>query len=309
MNTNLTDLFNLKNLLNTSNDQTDQSSKTQSISKKKLAAKAAPAKTETEPITRAEIPILQLYVKADSESKKPSLSLADNNEHNADENKFYPLVSSDSVIMDSQKWCATIRLYQAIISAYGSYILTNDQINSINTQLDKYLADEETGKESKNIFYVIDLINGMLKQTIAAISFMSQGDKCSHLKSTQILSKGKWVKSTDTNMSYYTYDIDLSKALNQLKLSDSSHTFDFAFSIAPHEECTSNYNQSNISGSVTTNSIRSENIANMLIFSDYGITKIDEDIQNKKITVMAKKKPDIDITISIMIIATEVAPV
>ena len=46
----------------------------------------------------------------------------------------------------------------------------------------------------------------------------------------------------------------------------------------------------------------------MLLFSDYGITKIDEDLQNKKITVMAKKKPYIDITIMIMIVVKEVVP-
>ena len=306
MNTNLTDLFNLKNLLNTNNDQIDQSSKAQSISKKKRAANAAPTKADVTPVPRARVPILQLYVKTDSESNKPRLALADNNEHNADESKFYPLVSSSSVIMDPNKWYDAIELYKTIISAYGSYILTSEQINSITTQLDKYLANEEAGEEPQNIFCVIDLINYMLSQAFATIAkLMLHNNTSYHLKNVATLLKDQWIKATDNSVSYYTYDIDLSSIIDQLTLSDALNTFDFTFSISPYEKCTSNYKQSNLSNSVTTDNIRSENITNMLIFSDYGITKIDEDLQNKKITVMAKKKPDIDITIMIMIVVKE----
>ena len=305
MNTNLTDLFNLKNTLNTNSDQIDQSSKAQSISKKKQAAKAIPTKADVTPVSRARVPILQLYVKAD----KPIISLADNNEHNSNESKFYPLVSSNSVIMDSNKWCNTIKFYQGIISTYGQYIFTSDQINSITTQLDQYLASEKTGKESKDIFYVIDLINDMLEQAFATIAKFVSYNTSYHLKNVVTLSKYQWVKTTDNSIPYYTYDIDLSSIINQLTLSDTSNTFDFTFSISPYEKCTSNYKQSNLSGSVTTDNIRSENITNMLIFSDYGITKIDEDLQHKKITVMAKKKPNIDITIMIMIVAKEVTSI
>ena len=309
MNTNLTDLFNLKNLLNTNNDQIDQSSNAQSISKKKQAANAAPTKADVTPVTRARVPILQLYVKTDSESNKPRLALADNNEHNADESKFYPLVSSSSVIMDPNKWCEAIELYKNMISVCGSYILTSEQINSITTLLDKFLANEKAGEEPQNIFCVIDLINYMLGQAFATLAkLMLHNNTSYHLKNVATLLKDQWIKTTDNSMPYYTYDIDLSSIIDQLTLSDALNTFDFTFSISPYEKCTSDYDQSNLSDSVTTDNIRSENITNMLLFSDYGITKIDEDLQNKKITVMAKKKPDIDITIMIMIVVKEVAP-
>lgn len=308
MNTNLTDLFNLKNLLNINNDQIDQSSNAQSISKKKQAAKAAPTKADVTPVPRAKVPILQLYVKTDSESNKPrKLALADNNEHNADESKFYPLVSSSSVIMDPNKWCEAIELYKNMISVCGSYILTSEQINSITTLLDKFLANEKAGEEPQNIFCVIDLINYMLGQAFATLAkLMLHNNTSYHLKHVATLLKDQWIKATDNSISYYTYDIDLSSIINQLTLSDALNTFDFTFSISPYEKCTSDYDQSNLSDSVTTDNIRSENITNMLLFSDYGITKIDEDLQNKKITVMAKKKPDIDITIMIMIVVKEV---
>lgn len=307
MNTNLTDLFNLKNLLNTNNDQIDQSSKTQSISKKKQAAKAVPTKADVTPLSRATVPILQLYVKED----KPKVSLADNNENNADENKFYPLVSSNSVIMDHTKWCNTIKFYQGIISTYGQYIFTSDKINAITTQLNQYLANEEAGKEPKDIFYVIELINDMLEQAFATIIKLASHNNTSsyYLKNVATLLKDQWIKATDNSIPYYTYDIDLSSIINQLTLSDTSNTFDFTFSISPYEKCTSNYKQSKLSGSATIDNIRSENITNMLTFSDFGITKIDEDLQNKKITVMAKKKPDIDIPIMIMIVAKEVTSI
>ena len=309
MNTNLTDLFNLKNLLNINNDQIDQSSNAQSISKKKQAANAAPTKADVTPVTRARVPILQLYVKTDSESNKPRLALADNNEHNADESKFYPLVSSSSVIMDPNKWCEAIELYKNMISVCGSYILTSEQINSITTLLDKFLANEKAGEEPQNIFCVIDLINYMLGQAFATLAkLMLHNNTSYHLKNVATLLKDQWIKTTDNSMPYYTYDIDLSSIIDQLTLSDALNTFDFTFSISPYEKCTSDYDQSNLSDSVTTDNIRSENITNMLLFSDYGITKIDEDLQNKKITVMAKKKPDIDITIMIMIVVKEVVP-
>ena len=199
MNTNLTDLFNLKNLLNTNSDQIDQSSNAQSISKKKQAAKAAPTKADVTPVPRAKVPILQLYVKTDSESNKPSrLALADNNEHNADESKFYPLVSSSSVIMDPKKWCETIESYKTIISAYGSYILTSEQINSITTQLDKYLANEKAGGEPQNIFCVIDLINYMLSQAFATISFVTSSAVSTFNIQSIVLNASAWDTATKT---------------------------------------------------------------------------------------------------------------
>lgn len=198
MNTNLTDLFNLKNLLNTNSDQIDQSSNAQSISKKKQAAKAAPTKADVTPVPRAKVPILQLYVKTDSESNKPRLALADNNEHNADESKFYPLVSSSSVIMDHKKWCEAIELYKTIISAYGSYILTSEQINSITTQLDKYLANEKAGGEPQNIFCVIDLINYMLSQAFATLSFVTSSAVSTFNIQSIVLNASAWDTTTKT---------------------------------------------------------------------------------------------------------------
>ena len=198
MNTNLTDLFNLKNLLNTNSDQIDQSSNAQSISKKKQAAKAAPTKADVTPVPRARVPILQLYVKTDSESNKPRLALADNNEHNADESKFYPLVSSSSVIMDHKKWCEAIELYKTIISAYGSYILTSEQINSITTQLDKYLANEKAGGEPQNIFCVIDLINYMLSQAFATLSFVTSSAVSTFNIQSIVLNASAWDTATKT---------------------------------------------------------------------------------------------------------------
>ena len=266
----------------------------------------------TSTVERSQVPILQMYA-------RPSQN-GNAGEHSNDittESKFYPLVSSEAVIVDSKKWIATINCFKELISLYGAKIgMTEDSINKCLNSYDDCIENESSDPSySCNIFYPIRAICDLLKPLYknAANQSSSINTLC-RIRSFSI-SKDKWIKSSssDSLLEYYIYNIDISESLSYLRQklivnNENNNDLEFSFVISPYEECTSNDYQTNTSATLTTADIQYNNIKNMLLFSEYGITKIDEDIQNNTITIMSKKQPSEDIKINIAINAKILVP-
>jgi len=262
----------------------------------------------TPTVERAKVPILQMYARQDVHND----AAPNDSTTKTTESKFYPLVSSDAVVVDSIKYIRMLEWCKSIISTYGIKIgLTQDQINSYLSECEKDISSEQSIDvyNIHDIFAPIDRTIELVEELYNVVSNHSNHSLTYDLNENFDISKDKWNKASSNNLlEYYTYNVDISSMLyavnNKLITDDNSNTnLDLSFAISSYEQCTSDYKTVNTSDILTTADIQSSNIENILLFSEYGITKIDEDIQNNTITIMSKKHPDKDIKINVAISA------